>query len=88
MMKLEVKKKIDPCIRLSAEGNRYADLVKDEMQGKIIDELWKMVEQYIKVEENYHEIKMSLNVNTLVEKAVDWNNGVPHMYDKQYLKIG
>ena len=80
MMKLEVKKKIDPCIRLSAEGNRYADLVKDEMQGKIIDELWKMVEQYIKVEENYHEIKMSLNVNTLVEKAVDWNNGVPHIH--------
>lgn len=87
-MRIEIKKQLDPCIRLSAEGNRYADLIKDEMQGRLIDELWKMVEQYIHTEENFYEINMSLNVNTLVEKAVDWNNGVPHMYDKQYLKIG
>ena len=86
-MKIEVKKLLDPCIRLSAEGNRYAELMKDEMQGRLIDELWKMVEPYIQTEENFYEIKMSLNVNTLLEKAVEWNNGVPHMYDKQYLKI-
>ena len=86
-MKIEVKQKIDPCIRLSAEGNRYADLVKDEMQGKIIDELWKMVEPYIQTDENFYEVKMSLNVNTLLEKAVDWNNGVPQYGQREYLKI-
>lgn len=87
-MRLEIKQKIDPCLALSANGQHYIELVKDEMQGRLIDELWKMVEPYIHTDENYHEIKMTLNVDTLVEKAVDWNNGVPHMYDKQYLKIG
>ena len=86
-MKIEVKKLLDPCITLSANGQHYMELIEDEMKGQIIDKLFEMVEPYINVQKNYHEIKMSLNVNTLVEKAVDWNNGVPNMYDKQYLKI-
>lgn len=87
-MRIEVKQKIDPCISLSAEGNHYRELIEDEMKGQIIDRLWELIEPYIHTDESYHEIKMTLNVNTLVEKAVDWNNGVPHMYNKQYLKIG
>ncbi len=87
-MKIEVKKILVPCITLSANGQHYMELIEDEMKGRLIDELWEMVEHYINVQKNYHEIEMSLNVNTLLEKAVEWNNGVPHMYDKQYLKIG
>ena len=87
-MRIEVKQKIDPCISLSAEGNHYRELIEDEMKGRLIDKLWEIVEPYIHTDKSYHEIEMSLNVNTLLEKAVEWNNGVPHMYDKQYLKIG
>ena len=86
-MKLEIKMKIDPCIRLSAEGNRYAELVKDEMQGRLIDELWKMVEPYIHTDENFHEIKMTLDYDTLTERVAYFNDGYPQMDERTYLKI-
>lgn len=87
-MRLEVKQKIDPCLALSANGQHFIELVKDEMKGQIIDRLWELIEPYIHTDESFHEIKITLDYDTLTEKAVDWNNGVPHMYDKQYLKIG
>lgn len=86
-MRLEVKQKIDPCIRLSAEGNRYAELVKDEMKGQIIDRLWELIEPYIHTDENFHEIKMTLDYDTLTERVAYFNDGYPQMGERTYLKI-
>ena len=87
-MRLEIKQKLDPCITLSANGQHYMELVKDEMKGRIIDKLWDMVEPYIHMDENYHEIKMSLDYDTLTERVAYFNDGYPQMGERTYLKIG
>lgn len=86
-MKIEVKQKIDPCLALSANGIHYTELVKDEMKGQIIDKIFEMVEPYIHTDENYNEIKMSLNVDTLTERVAYFNDGYPQMGERTYLKI-
>lgn len=86
-MRLEIEKKLDPCIVLSPNGQHYMGLMKEEMQGKIIDELWKLIEPYFKVDEDYTKIKMSLNVDTLIENAVSFKDGYPQYGQREYLKI-
>lgn len=87
-MRLEVKQKLDPCLVLSANGIHYTELVKDEMKGQIIDRLWELIELYIHTDENYHEIKMTLDYDTLTERVAYFNDGVPQMGERTYLKIG
>lgn len=86
-MKIEIKKQLDPCVVLSANGNHYMELIKDEMKGRIIDKLWEMVEPYIHVDEDYFNVKMDLNVDEMAERAVTFNDGVPQMGERVYLKI-